>query len=61
MRCHFASSGQVLVRSCVSVFAVTTPRVSSCVDHGALADAVSGGHRLEDGCGDRLLEILAGA
>ena len=29
---HFMSSGQVLVRSCVSVFAVTTPLVFSCVD-----------------------------
>lgn len=29
---HFMSSGHVLVRSCVSVFAVTTPLVFSCVD-----------------------------
>ncbi len=29
---HLDSSAQVLVRNCVSVFAVTTPRVSSNVE-----------------------------
>ena len=32
MACHFMSSGHVFVRSCVSVFAVTTPRVFSWVE-----------------------------
>ena len=30
-RYHFDSSAHVFARSCASVFAVTTPRVSSCV------------------------------
>ena len=41
---HFANSAQVFVRSCASVFAVMTPRVSSNVEiahriiHDTMAD-----------------------
>ena len=49
---HLPNSAHVFVRSCVSVFAVTTPRVSALVlmahrmaqDTSASSDAVAGGH-----------------